>query len=184
LRLEQRKHLNERLQHMLIAPRPDYLATADELRAGAWIARVEGGLPNSSGLAPADLRFRALRLKGLLTWNLETQYHERLTNAHKRLRELNRDVDMMKAQYDAFVRARQAATHSYTGYDRRIEGMRDRIGEALETLGVLMARQGEMLETVASRELGLRRERLEVQINQARFAFADSYDRAAKAQAE
>jgi hypothetical protein len=41
-----------------------------------------------------------------------------------------------------------------------------------------------MLETVATRELHQRRERLEVQINQARFAFADSYDRAAKAQAQ
>jgi hypothetical protein len=46
-----------------------------------------------------------------------------------------------------------------------------------------MARQGHMLETVASQELKLRRERLEAYLNQARFAFADSYDRAAKAQA-
>src|SRR6516164_3761497 len=34
LRLEQRKHLSERLQTMLTAPRPDYLATADERNAG------------------------------------------------------------------------------------------------------------------------------------------------------
>jgi hypothetical protein len=40
-----------------------------------------------------------------------------------------------------------------------------------------------MLETVAVQELLERRERLEVYQNQARFAFADSYDRAAKAQA-
>jgi hypothetical protein len=36
---------------------------------------------------------------------------------------------------------------------------------------------------VASQELLARRERLESYQNQARFAFADSYDRAAKAQA-
>jgi len=47
-----------------------------------------------------------------------------------------------------------------------------------------MAQQGQMLEFVASRELVARRGRLEVYLNQARFAFADSYDRAAKAQAE
>ena len=40
-----------------------------------------------------------------------------------------------------------------------------------------------MLETVAIRELRARRELLEAYQNQARFAFADSYDRAAKAQA-
>jgi hypothetical protein len=183
LRLEQRKHLRERLEHMLIAPRPEYLATADELRAGTWIADVERGLRSAGDPASEALRVRVRRLKGLLTWNLETRYHHRLTEAHKHLRELNRDVDLLKAQYDAFVRARQAATHSYTGYDAAIEEMRGSIGTAQERLEALMVQQGQMLETVATRELGLRRERLQAQINQARFAFADSYDRAAKAQA-
>jgi hypothetical protein len=41
-----------------------------------------------------------------------------------------------------------------------------------------------MLETVAVEELRVRRERLEAYENQARFAFADSYDRAAKTQAQ
>ncbi len=184
LRLEQRKHLDERLQHMLIAPRPEYLATADELRAGTWIADAERGLLGASDPASEALRVRVGRLQGVLTWNLETRYHRRLTEAHKHLRELNRDVDLLKAQYDAFVRARQAATHSYTGYDATIEDMRGRIGTGQERLEALMVQQGQMLETVATRELGLRRERLQAQINQARFAFADSYDRAAKSQAQ
>jgi hypothetical protein len=38
-----------------------------------------------------------------------------------------------------------------------------------------------MLETVAINELKIRRDRLEAYQNQARYAFADSYDRAAKA---
>jgi hypothetical protein len=46
-----------------------------------------------------------------------------------------------------------------------------------------MARQGHALETVAIAELTVRRQRLEAYQNQARFAFADSYDRAAQAQA-
>jgi hypothetical protein len=41
-----------------------------------------------------------------------------------------------------------------------------------------------MLEEVAIQELETRRERLEAYQNQARFAFADSYDRAAKAQVQ
>jgi hypothetical protein len=47
-----------------------------------------------------------------------------------------------------------------------------------------MSRQGRLLEAVASHELRLRRERLQKYQNQARFAFADSYDRAAKTQAQ
>ena len=47
-----------------------------------------------------------------------------------------------------------------------------------------MARQGHMLETMAVNELTRRRERLaEFQIK-ARFAMADSYDRATRAQTQ
>ena len=184
LRLEQRKHLDQRLQHMLIAPRPDYLATANELRSGRWIERVEAGLRDASDPEQAALRLRMRRLKGVLTWNLETQYHERLTDAHRHLREVNEDVDVLTAQYDAFLRARQAATHSYVGYETEIKSLRMRVRQAQERLSVLMARQGYRLETVASKELERRRGRLEAYLNQARFAFANSYDRAAKAQVQ
>jgi hypothetical protein len=57
------------------------------------------------------------------------------------------------------------------------------VGEALERLELIMSRQGHILESVAIDELAGRRERLEAYQNQGRFAFADSYDRAAKAQA-
>jgi len=184
LRLEQRKYLDQRLQHVLIAPRPDYLATADEQRFGSRIDRVEAGLRDPSNPDEVALRLRIDRLRGVLTWSLETQYHQRLTEAHKHLRDLNRDVDALTAQYDAFVRVRQAATHSYVGYEIPIESLRVGAGEALERLSLLMARQGHVLEAVASRELEMRRERLEAYQDQARFAFADSYDRAAKAQAQ
>ena len=46
-----------------------------------------------------------------------------------------------------------------------------------------MKRQGHHLESVAIEELVARRTLLEDYQNRARFAFADSYDRAAKAQA-
>jgi len=182
LRVEQRDRIDQRLQHMLIAPRPDYLATADEQRAGASIDRLEAGLRGASDAERSAVSPRIRRLKGVLTWSLETNYHQRLTDAHKHLRELNADVEVLTAQYDAFVRTRQAATQSYVGYEGPIEDLRGRTSAALERLGVLMARQGQLLEAVASKELKLRRERLEAQLNQARFAFADSYDRAAKAQ--
>ncbi len=183
LRLEQRQHVEQRLQHLLIAPRSDYLMTAHERLLATRLGRLEAGLADATGATEAALRLRIQRLQGALTWRLETEYHQRLTDAHKHLRELNEDVAALTAQYDAFVRTRQAATHSYVGYEDTIDGLQVRAVEALERLDVLMARQGHTLETVAIDELALRRERLEGYLNQARFAFADSYDRAAKAQA-
>jgi len=46
----------------------------------------------------------------------------------------------------------------------------------------VMARQGHMIETVAINQLETRRERLVAQQTQARYAVADSYDRAARNQ--
>jgi hypothetical protein len=182
LRLEQRKHLGKRLQAMLTAPRPDYLATADERIVGERIALIEEQLGDSDSDASLALRQRANRLRGALTWRLETEYHERLTAAHVHLNELNAHVDALTRQYDAFVRTRQAATHSYVGYEVQIERLRERVGDALQRVDTLMARQGHMIETVAINQLNARRERLVAQQTQARYAVADSYDRAARVQ--
>src|SRR5262249_30344674 len=178
LRLEQRKRLGQRLQAMLTAPRPDFLATTDERIAGERIALIEKQLGNSDSPESVALRQRAARLRGLLTWRLETEYHERLTAAHVHLNERNTHVDALNQQYDAFVRARQAATHSYVGYDVQISRLRVRVGEAQQRVEMLMARQGHMIETVAINQLQARRERLVAQQTEARYGVADSYDRA------
>jgi tetratricopeptide (TPR) repeat protein len=182
LRLAQRKHLGQRLQAMLTAPRPDYLATADERIAGERIALIEKQLGNSDSPESVALRQRVDRLRGLLTWRLETEYHERLTAAHVHLNELNTHVDALTQQYDAFVRTRQAATHSYVGYDVQITRLRERVGEAQQRVEMLMARQGHMIETVAINQLQGRRERLVAQQTEARYGVADSYDRASRTQ--
>lgn len=182
LRLEQRKHLGERLQAMLTAPRPDYLATADERIAGERIALIEKQLGDSTSPESLTLRHRAARLRGVLTWRLETEYPQRLTAAYEHLSELNTPVDALTRQYDAFVRTRQAAMHSYVGYDAQIAGLRERVGGALERVDILMARQGHMIETVAINKLEARRERLVAQQTEARYGLADSYHRAVLAQ--
>jgi tetratricopeptide (TPR) repeat protein len=184
LRLEQRKHLGERLQSMLTAPRPDYLATADERIAAERIALIEKQLEDSESPESPALQHRAARLRGILTWRLETEYPQRLTAAFEHFNELNTQVDALTRQYDSFVRTRQAATHSYIGYDIQIGRLRERVSEALQRVDLLMARQGHMIETVAVNQLAARRERLVAQQTEARFGVADSYDRAARAQSD
>jgi hypothetical protein len=182
LRLEQRKHLGERLQAMLTAPRPESLATAEERIAGDRIALIEKLLGDADRPESNALRQRAARLRGVITWRLQTEYPERLTAAHEHLNELNTHVEAMTRQYDAYVRTRQAATHSYVGYDSPMQRLRASIGDALQRVDLLMKQQGQMIETVAIDQLNARRDRLVVQQTQARYAVADSYDRAARAQ--
>jgi chromosome segregation ATPase len=184
LRLEQHKHLAERLKAILTAPRPDYLATAEEQIAAERIVFIEKRLGNPDDPELRALRQRAAHLRGALTWRLETEYNERLTAAYAHLNELNAPVGALNRQYDAFVRTRQAATHSYVGYDVQIARLRERVDDALQRVDVLIARQGHMIETVAIKQLEARRERLVAQQVEARFGVADSYDRAARAQSD
>lgn len=184
LRLEQRDRIEKRLKAMLTGPRPDALASAEERIAREKIALLERTLPANGGQAADDIRERLARLRGVLLWNIRTEYDQRLTDTYKHLIVLNTEVDRLKEQYNAFVRTRQAATQSYQGYGVRIRGQRMLIADAREKVKVLMARQGNVLETMAVEELVRRRERLEQFRITARFAVADSYDRATRAQTE
>jgi tetratricopeptide (TPR) repeat protein len=182
LRVAQREHLDERLQGMLTAPRPDHLATADERVVLERLGQIEARLADADDPQQQALRERIARVRGTLTWRLRTEYHERFTLAHQHLQELDTVIAAMTQSYESLVRTRQAATHSYVGYDVPITRLRKRVAEALAKVDRLMARQGHMLETVAIKELQARRERLGEYQAQARFAVADSYDRATRQQ--
>ena len=184
LRLEQRERIAERLHAMLVAPRPDHLVTAAERVSSAELAQLEELLRAGGTEADPGMGERIKRLRGVLAWNIATEYDQRFTDAHQNLRALNQEVDLLNRQYTAFVRTRLAATQSYEGYDETILQQRLQIEVAREKTQELMARQGEMLETMAVNELSKRRERLDEYQVKARFALADSYDRASKAQAQ
>ena len=115
---------------MLTAPRPDSLATADERLASDSLEILEKQIGASDSPERAALRERAARLRGVITWRLVTEYDERLTAAHQHLHELNADVEALNQRYEAFVRTRQAATHSYVGYDGTIKRLRGRVADA------------------------------------------------------
>ena len=183
LRLEQRDRIEQRLQTMLVAPRPEYLATAPERIFGERIARMEKAMTaGGSAAANDEVKGRVRRLRGVLDWKIYTEYDQRLTEAHKNLRDLNHVIELLRKQYTSFVRTRQAATQSYEGYGEVIRRQRLRIQAAQEKVRELMARQGHMVEVMAQNELAKRRDRLEELQIKARFAMADSYDRAIKAQ--
>jgi hypothetical protein len=182
LRLEQRDRIERRLKVMLVVPRADYLATAEERIISEQIALLEQKVTSGGPAVPSEVYARIERLRGVLHWNIYTEYDRRFTEAYRNLLYLNHEIDRLKRQYTAFVRTRQAATQSYDGYDDVIRRQRFLIRKAREKVGELMAHQGHMLETMAVNELTTRRERLaEFQIK-ARFAMADSYDRATRAQ--
>jgi len=183
LRVEQHKLLVQRRDDLLTTPRPEFLATPEEQDILARLDFLESQMTSADSLFESALHRRITRLKGLLTWTLETEYHERLSEFDKNLRNLDEAMAIVHEQYNEYVRARQAATHSYVGYDTPIMSLRTQVGDAIQKIDRLMARQGQLLEVVAIDELTARRSRIENFRDKARFALADSYDRATQSQA-
>jgi tetratricopeptide (TPR) repeat protein len=184
LRVEQHRLLDAKLQGMLTAPRPEFLATGDERISGERLAAMANSLEGMDSPVAQALRERIQRLSGVLTYTLRTEYHERLDVFAGHLKELSAAIDVLNAQYESFVRARQAAVHSYEGFDTPIARLRTRVGDALGKVNLLLARQAHLLEVVAIDELSARRDHLQKYQDQVRYALADSYDRATKARAD
>jgi chromosome segregation ATPase len=181
--MEQRDRLEGRLKNMLVVPRHDFLMTADERVLLQGIAQMESA-EKQRGKADERMLQRLARLNGVITWGIDTEYDKRFTQATEHLRELDKHVEKLKIIYNAFIRARQAATLSYEGYSTQIDRLRIRIRDALSTVNTLMSRQGHMIEIMAINELEQRRRRLEEYQIKARFAMAESYDLATKERQE
>jgi hypothetical protein len=181
LRLEQRNSLAKKIKNMLISPRPEYLATAGERMALNEIATLEEKIASHPGQVSETTLSRIKRLHGVISWRISSEYDERLTEAYNHLSSLDEIIKELKIRYNSFIRTRQAATQSYEGYTIPIRQLRTRIFAAKRKLKGVMAKQGRMLETMAANELDVRRKRLENYQIKARFALAESYDRATKA---
>ena len=182
LRIEQRQTLNERLKNLLVSPRPDFLETAEERVLREQLNQLAAKYKDDTSPAGEETRQRIKRLQGVQHWEVHTTYNKRLTLAYTHLHQLDADVERLNAIYRSFVRTRQAATQSYKGYDVQLRQLRIRVRDAGEKVGTLMARQGNMLDVMAIHELEERRTRLEEYQVQARFALAESFDRASKNQ--
>ena len=182
LRLEQRENLATKLKNMLIAPRPEYLATSTERQALDNIAAIDGIIATDPSQVDPQLRERVERLRGVIYWQVHSEYDQRLTDAYNNLISLDEIIKQLKITYNSFIRTRQAATQSYEGYTIPIRQFRTRLFTAQRELKGVMAKQGRLLETMAINELDRRRKRLEEYQIKARFALAESYDRATKAQ--
>ncbi len=182
LLFERRERIEQQLNAMESAPRPDLLLTADEQSRSEQVERLEKLVTPQSDEAASRLRERIKRLRGVLLWKIITEYDKRFAAAREQLSELNQELEVLSRQRTAFVSTRHAVTESYQGYGVQIRRQRILIKAAREKVRLLMQREGQVLETMAVNELSNHRDRLEEFRTKARFGLANSNDRAAKAQ--
>jgi tetratricopeptide (TPR) repeat protein len=172
---KQRETVGHQLSSMKVAPRPFLLATDQERADLGKIDHLDRLL---QPYHVVKTKARIDRLRGLIFWSMYSSFDQRLIAAQANFSRLDSAMKKLSHQYDRYVLIRAATSESFTGYDnllatldKRIEGVRGEIESVAK-------RQGQLLEEMAVNELVKRRKKIREMQVKARFAMADSFDRA------
>ena len=160
----------------------DWLALANEREFEMWgeIAGLESAPALSADIPEADeVRDKVLLLKGVMQWQLERDFQDRLWRARRDVRKTGealveaqrsrRKID--DSMLNEPLRFEEFSNRVY-GLGPKIDGMQLRVAEA-------MGEQRSFLESIAVGELRAQKQRLDAYTVQARFALAAIYDLAA-----
>ena len=160
----------------------DWLALANKREFEMWGEIT--GFGNTPALAAdvpeaAEVRDKIQLLKGVLQWELERDFKDRLWRIRRDLQQTGEalvETQRSRRQVDESMRKQPVEFEEFGkrvyGLEPRIEGMKSRVGDA-------MADQRAFLQAIAVGELQAQKERLDIYTVQARFALAAIYDRAA-----
>ena len=156
------------------------LATKSEFELWGEITGYENSPALAANIPEADeVRDKIMLLKGVLQWQLERDFHDRLWRIRRDLRQTGEalvETQRARRQIDDTMRNeplrfKDLTTRVY-GLTPRIEGMKMRVADAMQD-------QGAFLKSIAVGELQAQKQRLDIYTVQARFALAAIYDRAA-----
>ena len=162
----------------------DWLALATEQEFEMWGEIT--GLENTPALAAdipeaAEVRDKIRLLKGVLQWQLERSFKDRLWRVRRNVRQTGEALvasQRSRRQIDDTMRQEplrfKELSDRVDGLGPRVEGMKFRVDDAL-------ADQRAFLQSIAVGELQAQKQRLDVYTVQARFALAAIYDLAATA---
>lgn len=161
------------------------LAHEKEYRLLLRLKKVERTLDALGGhgdMATARDKHRLLR--GLLVWDVSSDFPGRLWEAKKNLKDLGRGIAETGTRREALVRARQEAPQMFDEYGSRIARLRGRLSQLQAGVLAMSSLHGRYLEELAAAELTAQKERLAAYLTQARFAVAQMYDAASNSRKE
>ena len=159
----------------------DWLALADGREFEMWgeITSLEKTPALSADIPVAEeVRDKIKLLKGVLQWELEKEFKERLWRIRRELRETDEalvDTQRARRQVDDSMTKQP---HEFRTFDDRVYGLEPRIEALKMRVEDAMAAQRVFLQVIAVGELRAQQRRLDTYTVQARFALAAIYDRA------
>jgi len=181
--LDRRDALSGRLNKLLRKREPMVFATTPERNALRRLSETGRRIDRLRPQPGKDIlqRKQAL-LEGVLKWNIDTGYENRLSNAFTHLRELDKEISTAKQSETRLIKAKAEAALSYQGYDQALNQLQQRLVYLKDRTEGLIAHQGQFMERRAISELFHRKQRLLRYRTKARFAMAEAYDLAIRAQ--
>ncbi len=158
------------------------LATADEFRLWGEIALLARSPALAAGIPEAEeARARLRLLKGVLQWQLDKAFKERLWEARRELASTGKALVETHRARRSVDRAMREQPETFAELDRRVAALEPRIDAILARVDDAARRQRAFLQAIAIAELEAQKQRLETYTVQARFALAAIYDRSSAA---
>jgi hypothetical protein len=162
----------------------DVIAFADERQDGLLqrLSDVQAAL-QAQGKDPEFARHadKIRLLSGALSWELATQWPDRLWQARKALRDADQGLQTAQAREAALAKAQREEPQRFAAFARRIDALEAQINALIPRVASLTKEQQDAVQGIAVAELSRAQERLAQYQTQARFALAQLHDRAALA---
>ena len=163
----------------LIEDTNDWIALASKSESAMW--REISGLEANPALQAdlpeaAELRDKLALLKGVLQWNLEKHFKERLWRIRRDLRQTDEALMATQQARQQIDESMRHAPEEFSAFFDRVLGLEPRIESIRSRIENQMAKQHAYLQSIAVGELEAQKERLDIYTVQARFALAAIYD--------
>ena len=153
------------------------LANAEETRQLQILSAIENrlaGLPDTTAIR--GLRDKQEFLHGILYWQVNSDYQQRLWQKKQQLSELETLLQQTGKAIGKLQQADIVTPAGFSAFDQKISNRKTDIKQLQTRTSRITQAQGMLLEQLAVNELVAQKARIEHYIIQARFALAQTYD--------
>jgi predicted negative regulator of RcsB-dependent stress response/chorismate mutase len=154
----------------------EYLTSEHESAMLASLQDLEAASSDLPATEAETSRQRVKRARGVIEWDLMSEYPARLDVISTEQREIGALLQSLTQSRDDVAGLRSGARKSYRGYDVPLQTLKEKLRSLSERLETTLAEQAELIESMAVEELQLRVKLLQTYLVTARYELAKNYD--------
>jgi len=165
----------------------DLLALANDKEKGQLqiLSRVDAGIKKVStqrSMTSAEEKLRLL--KGVLKWDIASQYGPRIWSVKNNLKQLDEALTLNRERSQSMINAEKQAPQRFEGYGARIDQSRIQVNDLIQMINRTQLAQQKLLESMAIGQLRNQQRRIESYLTHAQFSVAQIQDKASHRQEE